>query len=159
MANLVTTACHPVLGEDWEMLKSEQVQLQARSEHIQMQLDAACCVEQMLGIARTFYQLTGRQLQTYGDLGELYAVAKFGVILHKKRNVAGSDGKMGNHFVEVKTITPAKTAASVRVKRNGNFGKLLIVRVFENFTIEGKMVAKSDLPKGDGDMVTVAWPA
>ena len=40
---------------------------------------------------------------------------------------------LGNDFVEVKTITPDKRGAGVRLKRAGNFGKLVVVKISDEF--------------------------
>jgi hypothetical protein len=66
---------------------------------------------------------------------------------------------LGNDFVEVKTISPEKSAHKVHVKRAGNFSKLLVVRIDENFEFEGKMVARSELGKGKGKVARFSWGA
>ena len=74
-----------------------------------------------------YYNKTGRYLPIFGKLGEIFAEITFGIERHKP-NTPGSDGKIGNDFVEIKTITPDKREKKVEVKRKGNFNKLLNFR-------------------------------
>jgi len=62
----------------------------------------------------------------------------------------GSDGRLGNDWVEVKTISPEKGKDAVQVKRAGNFNKLLVVRVNKNIEFESKMIDRKKLKKGKG---------
>ena len=45
----------------------------------------------------------------------------------------------------------------VRVKRSGNFNKLLIVKINEDFSFEGQIIARKNLPKGTGTHVRASW--
>lgn len=65
--------------------------------------------------AAEYYELTGRYLQIWGELGELYAEIKYGIKRHGP-GMAGSDGRMGNDWVEIKTISPEKGKGKVLVK-------------------------------------------
>ncbi|HZO52699.1 MAG TPA: hypothetical protein VFB63_08280, partial [Bryobacteraceae bacterium] len=89
-------------------------------------------------------------------LGELYAELKFGVKRHRP-HTRGSDGRLGNDFIEVKTISPEKTSDHVHVKRAGNFNKLLIVKINADFAFEARMVDRSVLGKGKGKRARLAW--
>lgn len=62
-----------------------------------------------------------------------------------RAHACGSDGKIGNDFVEVKTISPEKTDGKVLVKRAGNFNKLLVVKSDENFSSLGALGCVSGL--------------
>ena len=95
-------------------------------------------------------------MQIWGELGELYAEIAYGIKRHKP-HTRGSDGKLGNDFVEVKTISPEKNKDQVKVKRAGNFNKLLIVKITKEFTFEGQLIARKDLPKGDGKYASASW--
>jgi len=106
--------------------------------------------------AASFYKLTNRYLQIWGELGELYAEIEYGIRRHKP-HTRGSDGKLGNDFIEVKTISPEKNKDQVKVKRAGNFNKLLIIKINKDFTFEGQLIARKDLPKGDGKLATASW--
>ena len=91
--------------------------------------------------AMSYYELTGRYLQIWGELGELYAEIKYGIERHKP-HTKGSDGKLGNDFIEIKTISPEKSGGQVRVKRAGNFNKLLVIKISEEFEFEGRFIVK-----------------
>lgn len=99
---------------------------------------------------------TGLHLNVYGDIGELYGAITHGLKLHKTC-AQGSDGRLGNDFIEVKTITPFKQKDEVTVKLAGNFNKLLVVRINENFEVSSKLVDRKSLPKTKRDFVRVKW--
>ena len=71
----------------------------------------------------------------------------------------GSDGKLGNDFVEVKTISPEKTKSTVTVRRRGNFSKLLVVKIDDEFNFEGRLVDRNLIgrKKGNKGSATVSW--
>ena len=74
------------------------------------------------------------------------------------RNYAqGSDGRLGDDFVEVKTITPFKANDYVEVKASGNFSKLLVVKINQDFELSCRMVARKDLPKAKGGKHRINW--
>ena len=60
-------------------------------------------VENLVDSAKSYHELTGRYLQIWGELGEFYAEIKYGIKRHKP-HTRGSDGKLGNDFIEIKTI-------------------------------------------------------
>jgi hypothetical protein len=107
-------------------------------------------------MAKKYLQITGRHLPVYGELGELYGETKYGIKRHKP-NTPGSDGRMGNDFVEIKTISPIKSNDTVLVKRAGNFNKLLIVRIDKEFRFESKMIDRKALGKGVGKYAKASW--
>lgn len=106
--------------------------------------------------AAAYKQHTGRYLDIFGELGELYAEIELGIKRHKL-NAPGSDGRLGNDFVEVKTISPLKQDDKVRVKRSGNFNKLYVVKISQNFFFEGRMIDRRDLKKGEGKYASVKF--
>src|SRR6187551_393128 len=63
--------------------------------------------DNMVDAAREYKKITGRYLPLFGELGELYAEIKVGIKRHAPRS-EGSDGKIGDDFIEVKTISPEK---------------------------------------------------
>ncbi len=70
-----------------------------------------------------------------------------GIKLH--RNYAkGSDGRLGNDFVAVKTITPFKSCDVVEVNLERNFSKVLIMKINADFGVRGKLIDRKALPKG-----------
>ena len=92
---------------------------------------------------------TGRYLQVWGELGEIYAELKFGLRRHGSHQ-AGSDGIIAGKLVEVKTISPEKGNDHVLVKRQGDFEQLLIVRIDEDFQFTAKLVDRSRLTDSGG---------
>ena len=92
----------------------------------------------------------------FGELGELYAEAKYGMIRHQP-NAQGSDGRIGNDWAEVKTISPLKEKYVVKVKRSGNFNKLIVVKIDEELNIESRIIDRKKIRKGSGKMATVSW--
>ena len=90
------------------------------------------------------FENTGRYLQVWGELGEIYAEIKFGLRRHGTHR-AGSDGTIAGKLVEVKTISPEKASDRVLVKSQGNFEQLLIVRIDRHFQFQGKLFDRSEL--------------
>ncbi len=113
---------------------------------------------ELVAAARKYKALTGRQLPILGELGELFAEIMFGVKRHRPMT-QGSDGKLDNDFVEIKTITPDKKSDAVRVKRAGNFSKLVVVKISDDFQFGARMVARGILTKGKGKWATLSWDA
>jgi hypothetical protein len=113
--------------------------------------------ESLVDNAMSYHALTGRYLQIWGELGELYAEIEYGIKRHKP-HTRGSDGKLGNDFIEIKTISPEKIGEQVQVKRAGNFNKLLVVKISKDFTFEGRFIGRKKLSKGDGTHARVSWP-
>jgi len=105
-----------------------------------------------------FHGVDHRDVASALTLGELYAEIKFGMKRHRPK-AQGSDGKLGNDFVEVKTISPEKAAHKVQVKRKGNFSKLLVVKISESFEFEGRIVDRSALRTGTGKVARFSWPS
>jgi hypothetical protein len=140
----------------WTEINShlERLEFEARFPHLDVNLVPV--FQGLLNVAINYYDLTGKHLQVYGDLGELYGVITHGIKLH--RNYAkGSDGKLGNDFVEVKTITPFKTNSLVTLNLERNFSKVLIVKIDEDFEISSKLIARKDLPKTNGKHLRLDW--
>jgi len=76
-------------------------------EQIQIFKDLVDCAER-------HFTNTGRYLQVWGELGEIYAEIKFGLRRHGTHQ-AGSDGTIDGRLVEVKTISPEKVSDQVIV--------------------------------------------
>jgi hypothetical protein len=140
----------------WDWINQELYQQELRGEYPNADPQLIDVFERLIEIAADHRTLTGRYLQIWGELGELYAEIKFGVKRHRP-HTQGSDGKLGNDFIEVKTISPEKTADRVLVKRAGNFSKLLVVKISENFKFEARMVDRRTLGKGKGKLARFSW--
>jgi hypothetical protein len=120
--------------------------------------DAAHIValQRLLKTAREFAAATRRNLHIFGDVGELYGAVVHGIELNR-RNAVGSDGRLGDDFVEIKTITPFKNKQAVHVRMDRNFNKLLVVRVLHDFSVQGVLVSRSDLPKSYSTEIMLEW--
>lgn len=103
----------------------------------------------LIDCAARHFDNTGRYLQVWGELGEIYAEIKFGLRRHKTHR-AGSDGIIAGKLVEVKTISPEKGCDRVLVKSQGNFEQLLIIRIDRDFQFQGKLLDRSELQGGAG---------
>lgn len=114
------------------------------------------CIERLLAFAIKYHDDKERHLPIYGEIGELYAERRFGMT-RSRPGQAGSDGRIGNLIVEVKTISPGKRHQKVRVKRSGNFGALILVKIDSDHRIDAKLVLRKSLPKGKGKWMTVSW--
>ncbi len=104
--------------------------------------------QDLVGCAQRHFENTGRYLQIWGELGEIYAEIRCGLRRHGT-NKAGSDGTIAGKLVEVKTISPEKTTNRVLVKSQGDFEQLLIVRINQDFEFSAKLFDRSEL-KGIG---------
>lgn len=103
----------------------------------------------LVGCAQRYFGNTGRYIQLWGELGELYAEIKFGLLRHAA-HAAGSDGAIAGKLVEVKTISPEKASDRVNVKSQGDFEQLLIVRIDSEFRFSAKLLERSALQGSTG---------
>lgn len=103
----------------------------------------------LVNCASRHYENTGRYLQVWGELGEIYAEIKFSLCRHKT-HMPGSDGIIAGKLVEVKTISPERSGNLVVVKSSGNFQQLLIVRISPDFKFQGKLFDRSELKGAAG---------
>lgn len=142
----------------WDEINQQIQYKEWRARYPNADLSLVSVFESLISTAEEYYQLTGRHLQVYGDIGELYGAITHGIKLH--RNYAkGSDGRLGNDFVEVKTITPFKNCDVVEINLDRNFSKILIVKINSDFEVRGKLVDRKALPKGKvrGHRLRIDW--
>jgi len=140
----------------WSEINShlERLEFEARFPHLDV--DLVPIFQDLLAVAEDYHNLTGSHLQLYGDLGELYGAITHGIKLH--RNYAqGSDGKLGNDFVEIKTITPFKSNDTITLNLKRNFSKVLIVKIDSEFEVQGRLIDRKALPKPKGDTLRISW--
>ena len=104
----------------------------------------------LLQSAEAYFELTGRYLQIWGELGELYAETEFGLIRPQTPHQAGSEGFIGNKLTEVNTISPENDSKQVKVKMQGNFQQLLIIKIDGDFNFSGKLIDRDKLQKLSG---------
>lgn len=112
-------------------------------------------LEELLCLARNFFHETGRHLNVYGDIGELYGAVVYGVRLNKEY-APGADGRIGDDHIEIKTISPLSICDKKAVSRAGNWNKLLLVKVDHEFEVHGYMMDRKALP-GKGNKVRIKW--
>ena len=105
--------------------------------------------QDLVACAVRHFENTGRYLQVWGELGEIYAEIRFGLRRHGT-HTAGSDGTIAGKRVEVKTISPEKAGDHVLVKSQGDFEQVLIVRIDEEFKFRAKLIDRSNLREGTG---------
>lgn len=140
----------------WEWINGQLYKQEVHNAYPKVEPELALLFEELVGNAMSYYELTGRYLQIWGELGELYAEVKFGIKLHRP-HAQGSDGKLGKDFVEIKTISPEKDGNHVQVKRAGHFSKLLVIKISKDFEFEGRFIDRKSLAKGKGTHARVSW--
>lgn len=118
--------------------------------------EEADLLEKMIHLAKEYLKLTGRPLPIYGEIGELFAERHYGIERHRP-GAQGSDGRLMDGFVEVKTITPFKSNDVVLVKRAGNFNRLVIVRIDKDHRIDSRIIHRNEMPEGNGKFMKVTW--
>lgn len=140
----------------WDEI-NEQIQYKEwRAKYPNADLSLVSVFESLIATAEEYHQLTGLHLQVYGDIGELYGAITHGIKLH--RNYAqGSDGRLGNDLVEVKTITPFKTNDMITLNLKRNFSMVLIVKISADFEVRGKLIPRKALPRTKSDKLVLAW--
>lgn len=140
----------------WDEIDQQIQYKEWRARYPNADLSLVSIFQSLLETAQSYHELTGRHLQVYGDIGELYGVITHGLKLH--RNYAqGSDGRIGDDFVEVKTITPFKGDDVVTLNMARNFSMVLIVKITEDFEIRGKLVDRKSLSRSTGDRLRLDW--
>lgn len=98
-----------------------------------------------MSLAENYHLETGRHLNVYGDISELFGAIVCGIKLNKSY-AQGADGRLGNDQVEIKTVTPFKSKDEVFVKVFGNFSELLVVKTNADVGIipDGLQAASQD---------------
>ena len=140
----------------WTEINSHLARLEFEAEYPDLHIELVPIFQKLLAVAESYYTLTGSHLQVYGDLGELYGAITHGIKLH--RNYAqGSDGRLGDDLVEVKTITPFKAKNEIELNLKRNFSKVLIVKIDEQFEVQSRMIDRKSLPKVKGGRLKLRW--
>lgn len=142
----------------WDYINQQLYEQEVREAFPETDPALVMVFEDLVRAAADYKELTGRYLQIWGELGEVFAEIRYGIKRHKPMT-PGSDGRRGNDFVEVKTISPEKGVAQASVKRSGNFNKLVIVRITETFEFKSRMLDRKALKKGTGKHARVKWDA
>lgn len=140
----------------WDFINQHLDDQQVRAEFPLATLEAARIFLDLVEDAARYHELTGRYLEIWGELGELYAEVKYGLKRHRC-HATGSDGRIGNDFVEVKTISPGNGKDIVHVKRSGHFSKVLLVKISRDFVFEARIIDRGRVPKGPGARARIRW--
>ena len=140
----------------WDWINGQLYKQELQEQYPKADPELVEIFESLVGVAVDYHQKTGRYLQIWGELGEVYAEIKYGIKRHRA-GAPGSDGRLGKDFVEIKTISPEKGGHQVHVKRAGNFSKLLVVRINEHFEFESRMINRKLVGKGNGRVALVSW--
>lgn len=141
----------------WDWINGQLHEQELQAEYPKASIEIINVFEDLVRAAEEYHFATGRYLQIWGELGELYAEIRYGIERHRPGQ-AGSDGRMGNDWVEVKTISPEKGNNKVLVKRAGNFNKLLVVKISERFEFQSRIIERKMLNKGTGKHASYSWP-
>lgn len=141
----------------WEWINQQIDDQELQREYPLADVRVVRIFEDLCASAAEYYAITQNYLQIWGELGELFAEIRFGLKRHRAR-AEGSDGKIGNDFVEVKTISPEKKVNCIHVKRSGHFNKLLVVKINEHFEFEAKLIDRRSLGRGPGKRAKFVWP-
>lgn len=112
--------------------------------------------QDLLTLAKSYFEETGQHLSVYGDIGELFGAIMYGIKLHKNY-AQGSDGRLGNDFVEIKTISPVNNREQTSVRLDRHFNKLLIVKISDDFEVSGRLLRRADLPKRTNKNLRLSW--
>lgn len=142
----------------WDWINGQLAEQELRQEFPKANLQVVEIFQGLVALAAAYRQETGRYLQIWGELGELYAEIKYGIVRHRP-GTQGSDGRLGNDWVEVKTISPEKLGEATHVKRAGNFNKVLVIKISEDFEFESRMIDRKLLGKGAGKRAKIVWGA
>lgn len=140
----------------WDWINSQLEDQEIRAAFPSANPDVVRIFQDLVSLAQSYQETTGRYLQIWGELGELYAEITYGVVRHKP-GTKGSDGRLGNDWVEVKTISPEKLSDTILVKRAGNFNKLLVVRITKGFDFDARLIDRALLGKGKGKNAKYKW--
>lgn len=140
----------------WDWINSQLADQELQEQYPHASPDVVHVFDDIVDAAQRYKDKTGRFLQIWGELGELYAEIMFGIVRHTP-GTKGSDGRLGNDWIEIKTISPEKANESTQVKRAGNFNKLLVVKISEFFEFEAKMLDRKTLGKGKGKHIKIRW--
>ena len=140
----------------WDWINGHIADQELRGEFPNANLEVVKIFQELVALADAYNRETGRYLQIWGELGEMYAEIKFGVVRHQP-GTQGSDGRIGNDWVEVKTISPEKLNEVIQVKRAGNFNKLLVVKISEDFEFDARLIDRKLLRKGKGKHAKLRW--
>lgn len=127
-----------------------------RSKYPNADLTLIPYFQDLLTLAESYFHETGQHLNVYGDIGELFGAIMYGIKLHKNY-AQGSDGRLGDDFIEIKTISPVNNKKQTSVRLDRHFNKLLMVKISDDFEVSGRLMKRADLPKRTGKNLRLSW--
>jgi hypothetical protein len=142
----------------WDWINEQLNEQETQERFPEANLELIRLFDYLRQLAIEYREVTGRHLPIYGELGELFAEITFGITRHKQGS-KGADGRLGKDYIEIKTISPEKSAKKVQVRRKSNFNKLLVVKIDEEYQFEARMLDRKQINKGKGKLATVGWTA
>jgi hypothetical protein len=140
----------------WDWINEHLEERELMEQYPGAPLEVIQAFEALVDAALQYHEATGRYLEIWGELGEVYAEVKHG-LKRNKQHAPGSDGRIGNDHCEVKTISPLKSEQVVQVKRSGNFNKLIIVRIDSEYNFSSCVIYRKALGKGTGKYARAKW--
>lgn len=140
----------------WDYINDHLDEIELLAEYPGASVDTANAFEDLVDAVRRYRAATGRHLEIWGELGELFAELKYGVERHPAHQ-SGSDGLLNGELVEIKTISPTRRGDKVVVKRSGDFRKLIIVRISEDLEFEARLIDRARLRDSGGALLTTRW--
>ncbi len=140
----------------WAYINEHIDQVELLAAYPAASAETAQAFEALVDAIRRYREATGRHLEIWGELGELYAELKFGVKRHPAYH-AGSDGLLNGEPVEIKTLSPSRRGDKVVVKRTGDFRKLIVVKISEDLDFEARLVDRAHLRDSGGSLLSTHW--
>lgn len=142
----------------WDYINRYMEDQEMRAEFPKAPLEVVRAFLDLVEVAARYNALTDRYLEIWGELGELFVEVKYGLKRHRV-HAPGADGRIGNDFVEVKTLSPGRAGDVVEVKRAGNFSKVFLVKISESFQFEARAIDRKRIKKGPGPKARIRWDA
>jgi hypothetical protein len=142
----------------WDWINGQLYHQELKDEFPNAEPEIVELFHDLISVAQAYKERTGRYLDIFGELGEFFAEIKYGLKRHRL-HAAGSDGRIGNDHVEVKTISPLNRKQKTQIKRDGNFNKVLIVFINDQFEFQSRLFDRKFLPKGNGNFARIRWSA
>lgn len=112
--------------------------------------------QNLLTLAGAYFHDTGQHLNVYDDIGDSFGAIMYGIKL-PKNYVQRSEGRLGNDFVEIKTISPSNGKEQTSVRLDRHFSKLLIVKIGDDSEVSGRLVKRAELSKRAGNNLRLSW--
>ncbi len=139
----------------WDYINDHLADLELQAQYPHATRDAALLFESLIEHAAAYSALTGRFLEIWGELGELYVETRFGLRRHPAYR-EGSDGTLDGAETEVKTLSPLRRSDCARVKNTNGFECLVVVKISEDFSFEARRFTRGAL-RGGGKLLRAHW--